>query len=187
MNNNYMLNTILINEEMLKLYSLMSRNVGIDKVVPFINLSQPIYIEPILGQPLVNELVNQINDNNLTALNKALLIKIAAPLALYTDYLAIRGLAYSITQKGITKEASENSASLNEKELAQFKLDIKNQAEEASELLIKYLCECRDSYPLWAPEDGCLCNDYSTSEGSAKKHFNPNIYFPHKNGGCKNC
>ena len=51
----------LINEELLKLYSNMSRNVGVDKIIPYITLSQPFYIVPVLGEPLVEELQEEID------------------------------------------------------------------------------------------------------------------------------
>lgn len=170
----------LISEDLLKLYSNITRNVGVDKVYPYIALAQPFYITPILGQPLVDELTTEIANNNLTDLNKALVIKIAPALALWVDYLSLRSMAYTITQKGVTKEKSENSDSISEQELAEFKLDIKNNAEQATELLISYLCNCRDNYPLWRPEKDCECEKYLSTEGSTEKPFKSLIYFPKK-------
>lgn len=186
--NNKTNDIIIINEELFKLYSNCSRNVGVDKVIPYINLAQPFYILPILGEPLLNELQEQIAEDKLTEENKSLILKIAPSLALWTDYLALRGLAYSITQKGITKEKSENSESISEKELGEWKLDIKNQAELASELLVKYLCSCQLLYPLWKPSDNCGCNKYEETEGTAKVEKKFTIYFPNKTEnkcGCK--
>ena len=152
--------TLLISEELLKLYSPLSKNVGIDRIFPFVHLAQPYYITPIIGQPLLEELQEQIDNDSLTTENKALIIKIAMPLAMWTTYLAVRGLGYSFTQKGVTKEKSENSESLSEKEMGEYILSLKNQSEMASELLIKYLCHCKDLYPTWRPEKECNCNKY---------------------------
>lgn len=169
----------LINEELLKQFSNMSRNVGVDKILPYINLAQPFYITPILGEPLVEELQEEIESNTLTELNKALILKIAPALALWVDYMASRSLAYTVTQKGITCESSENSKSLDKEELAYFIGSIRESAEQATELLIKYLCKCRDNYPRWKPEKDCQCSKYiPESEGSAKNHFKSVIYFP---------
>lgn len=123
--------TLLISEELLKLYSPISKNVGVDRIFPFIHLAQPYYIVPILGKALTEELQYQIEEDALTEENKALILKIAMPLAMWTSYLAVRGLGYSFTQKGITKEKSENSESLNEKEMAEYMLSLKNQSEMA--------------------------------------------------------
>lgn len=179
---------LLINEDNFKLYSQVSRNVGVDKCYPFLQLAQSFHIEPILGTALLEELQEQIADNEITELNKALLIKIAPALAAFTDFIAARGLAYTITQKGITKEASENSSSLDEKELGYYIGGLREIADKQTEILIKYLCRCQDSYPLWRPEDDCLCSKYAETTGSTKKEYMNVIYFPnkpHKGCGCK--
>lgn len=180
----------LINEELLKQFSNMSRNVGVDKILPYINLAQPFYITPILGEPLVEELQEQISTNTLTELNKGLILKLAPALALWVDFLSARSLAYTITAKGITREHSENSESLSKEELGYYIGSIRESAEQATELLIKYLCKCRDNYPLWKPEKECQCSKYiPESEGSAENHFKSVIYFPsgRPNGCNKKC
>ena len=178
--------TLVISEELLKLYSPISKNVGVDRVFPFVHLAQPYYILPILGKPLMEELQLQVEEDTLTDENKALILKIAMPLAMWTSYLAVRGLGYSMTQKGVTKEASENSQSLNEKEMGEYILSLKNQAEMAQELLIAYLCGCRELYPLWKPSVECNCAKYEPSEGDNKRTYHNLIYFPsaHKDDKC---
>ena len=172
--------TLMISEELLKLYSPISKNVGVDRIYPFVHLAQPYYIVPILGKPLSEELQQQIEDDSLTEENKALILKIAMPLAMWTTYLAVRGLGYNFTQKGVTKEHSENSESLNEKEMGEYILSLKNQAEMAQELLISYLCNCSDLYPLWRPQIECNCNKYMPTDGSNERIFHNLIYFPNK-------
>lgn len=185
MGKNMLNTTFIINEELLKLYSNMTRNVGVDKVMPYINLAQPFFIEPVLGTPLMVELQSQVENNELTELNKALILKIAPALSLWTDYLAARGLTYTVTAKGITKEKSENSESINEKELAEFIHSIRENAENATELLVKYLCNCADSYPLWRPEKDCNCSKYVPTDGSSEVPLTTLIYFP--SGRTDNC
>lgn len=178
--------TFLINEDLLKLYSVMSRNVGIDKIVPFINLAQPMEIETILGDALSEELKLQINSDTLTELNKALLVKIAPALALWTDFYALRSMAWTVTQKGITREHSENSEALNKEELAYYQESLRENAETATELLIRYLCKCAEEYPLWKPSDDCLCNKYNKeNNGKAQKPVTSLIYFP--SGSLQHC
>lgn len=177
--NNKLGEIIIINEELFKNYSNVSRNVGVDKVFPYLQLAQPYYIENILGEPLLFELQTQIAQDNLTELNKALILKVAPALSLWTDYLAARSLAYSFTAKGLTKEKSENSESLNDKELAEYIHAIREQAEMASQLLVKYLCRCASSYPLWAPDSDCDCSKYlQENNGTAQKPEKNLIYFP---------
>lgn len=182
--------TLLISETLLKLHSPISKNVGVDRIYPFVTLAQEYYVVPVIGQPLKEELQHQIVDDTLTEANKALILKIAPSLAFWTSYLAVRGLAYSFTQKGILKEKSENSDPIEEKELAEYELSLKNQAEMYTELLIKYLCHCQELYPLWKPEKPCLCEKYEEGEGSNERTFHDLIFYPNKHkkkcGGCKN-
>ena len=182
--------TVIISEELLKLHSGMSKNLPIDKIFPFCILAQNFFLEPILGTALLGELQLQVEDDSLTQENKALIIKIAPCLALYTEYLAMRSLAYSVTAKGVTLEESENSRSINEKELGELIIDIKNRSQMAQELLIKYLCRCRELYPLWRPEQPCVCNKYEPTEGDNHRDFDGLIYFPNRvnpHNGCGKC
>lgn len=177
--------TMLISEELLKLYSPISKNVSVDKVYPYLHLAQPYFIEPILGTALLQELQHQIEDDNLTEENKALIIKIAPVLANYATYLAMRSLTYSITEKGITRENSENSSTIDRNELGDYILNIKNLAEMHTEVLIKFLCNCQDLYPLWRPENECNCSKYMPTDGNNKNELKYTVYFPKKKNGCE--
>lgn len=184
------LNTVfLIDEELLKAYSTMSLNVGVDKIIPYLTLAQEFYLEPILGTPLMTELQLQISTDTLTDVNKGLIIKIAPCLSAWCDYLSARSLAYTVTQKGIVKEHSENSESLNEKELAYYFHQFRETADLATELLVKYLCRCADSFPLWRPENDCDCTKYlKENNGTADPDEKFLIYFPSgKRSGCPKC
>ena len=178
--------TLLISQELLALHSPISKNVGVDRVYPFLALAQEYYIAPILGRPLMEELQNQIETSGLTEENKALILKIAPCLAFYTSMLACRGLGYSFTQKGLTKERSENSEALNEKELGEYILSLKNQSEMYKELLVKFLCQCQELYPSWRPESDCHCSKYlEPDEGRATTERQFLIYFPkQRRDGC---
>lgn len=149
--------TIIISEELLKLYSSISSNVDVEKVYPYILMAQQFYIEPILGTALYTDLQKEVAkkqenpDYIISSEYQALILKTAPALAQYIDYLSLRSLAYSQTEKGITKQKSENSESINRDELADYILDIKNRAELAAKLLRDYLDSCNE-YPLYKPE-----------------------------------
>lgn len=177
--------TLLISEELLKLYSPLSKNISVDKVYPYLHLAQPYFVEPILGTALLQELQQQIEDDELTEENKALIIKIAPVLANYATYLAMRSLTYSITEKGITRENSENSSTIDRNELGDYILNIKNLAEMHTEVLIKFLCNCQELYPLWRPENECNCSKYLPTDGNNKNDKKFTVYFPKKNNGCE--
>jgi len=185
--NKKLIETMLISEELLKLYSPISKNVSVDKVIPFVYLAQNYYIAPVLGDALLEELQNQIDEDELTEENKALIIKIAPALANYSTFLALRSLTYTVSEKGVVLEASENSRSINKDELAPFLEDVKRQAEMGIELLTKYLCRCSDLYPLWRPLDTNCCDKWKELTGTANPIDKPLIYFPRKVNGCGGC
>ncbi len=179
---------LIISEELLKLYSPLSRNVDVDKVYPFLHLAQEFYLEDILGIALLEELQSQVESGEITEENKALLLKVAPVLANYACYLAMRSLTYSVTDKSITLEKSENSQPISEKELGEYILSLKNLCEMHKEVLIKYLCRCALTYPLWRPQsDECNCEKYIPTDGSADVDRAFTVYFPNKKKGCDKC
>ena len=179
---------LIISEELLKLYSPLSRNVDVDKVYPFLHLAQEFYLEDILGIALLEELQSQVESGEITEENKALLLKVAPVLANYACYLAMRSLTYSVTDKSITLEKSENSQPISEKELGEYILSLKKLCEMHKEVLIKYLCRCALTYPLWRPHsDECNCEKYIPTDGSADVDRAFTVYFPNKKKGCDKC
>lgn len=180
--------TLIISEELLKLYTPLSKNVDVDKVFPYLHLAQPYYLEPILGDALLTELKTQVESGEITEENKALILKCAPVIGYWATYLAMRSLTYSVTEKGITKETSENSSSIDRTELGDYILSIKQQAEMYTELLIKYLCRCALSYPLWRAEEDCHCEKWVETDGKAEQDKKFTVYFPNKRKGtCDGC
>lgn len=181
---------LLIDEANLKLWSPISKNVSVDKIFPFVTLAQEFYLTDILGLPLKEELQQQVADDDLSPENKALMIKIFPVLGFWTSYLALRSIAYTSSQKSLVKEHSENSEALNDIEVGEYLLQLKNNAEQFSEILIRYLCHCKELYPLWRPSKPCLCDKYEPGEGSNERTFHNLIYFPNQIKkdccGCKN-
>ena len=180
--------TLIISEELLKLYSPLSKNVDVDKIYPYLHLAQPYFVEPILGDALLEELQYQVSNDCLTEENKALLLKCAPVLANYATYLALRSLTYSVTEKSLVKEHSENSESISRNELGDYILSLKETCEMHKEVLIKYLCRCSLTYPLWRPLEDCDCKKYMPNDGSADVDRSFSVYFPSKNKkGCDYC
>lgn len=185
--NKKLIETMLISEELLKLYSPISKNVAVDKILSFVYLAQNYYINPVLGDALMEELQQQIDEDELTDENKSLILKIAPALANYTTFLALRSLAYTVSEKGVVLEASENSRSINKDELAPFMEDVKRQAEMSIDLLTKYLCKCSELYPLWRPLDTNCCDKWKELSGTANPIDKPLVYFPRKINKCGAC
>ena len=175
----------IINEELLKLYSPLTLNADITDFYPYILLAQELYIKPIIGEALLIELKEQIKENDLTEDNSALIIKIAPVLALYTCYQGLPFLWARLEAKGLTVKSSENSESIEMKDLNQLRLFLKNDAEAFQLTLIEFLCKCKSSYPLWQPDNESCCNQFEKNEfGSASPKFDSGIFFKNKPNNC---
>ncbi len=178
--------TPLINEELLKLHSPITSDVDVTDFIPYLVIAQDLYIAPIIGEPLMVELREQIESNTLSPHNSDLILKIAPVLSFYTVYQGLPFHWASIVNKGITIRESENSKGIDINDLSQLRRWVKDDAERFTSLLIEFLCKCRTNYPLWRPAEGFSCCNDIIGKGSAKQNFDSGFYFPHKSKNC-NC
>ena len=174
----------IISEELFKLYSPVTANTDITEFIPYISIAQELHIEPILGEPLMSEIKEQIQNNDVTEENSSLIVKVAPALSFLTVYQALPFHWASIINKGITIRESENSKGIDIKDLAQLRQWIRNDADLLKDQLISFLCKCRANYPLWRPQNINCCDD-KIEEGSNKKTFNSGFYF--RNKGSRGC
>lgn len=177
------LQTPIINEELFKLHSPVTANVDIEEFLPYICIAQELHIEPVLGEPLMTELKEQIMSNTLTEHNSSLIVKVAPTLSFYTIYQALPFHWATIANKGVTIRESENSKGVDVKDIAQLRRWVKDDADLLKGQLVDFLCKCRTNYPLWRPLNTNCCDDI-IPEGSASKSFDSGFYFSKKNDGC---
>lgn len=175
----------LISEALFKLHSPVTANTDITEFIPYISIAQELYIEPILGEPLMTELKDQIQNNSLSEANSDLIIKLAPALSFYAVYQALPFHWATIVNKGVTVRESENSKGVDIKDIGQLRRWIKDDAQTLQDQLIRFLCNCRTNYPLWKPINNC-CNDI-INEGSNERSFDSGFYFKRRknNCGCK--
>ena len=161
----------IISEELLKASSPITTDTVITEFVPYVAIAQSIYIEPVLGTPLMDELKLQVEENSLTPLNSKLILKAAPPLAYFTAYQALPFHWAKIVNKGITIKESENSKGVALDDISQLRRWLRNDAELLLKLLVKYLHKHKEEYPLWRPEEKCGVQG-GTDDGS----FETGIY-----------
>jgi hypothetical protein len=163
-----MLQLPLISKELFKQYSPVTSNTDIAEFVPYIGIAQELHIEPLLGEPLMRELKEQIAANSLTPQNSSLILKIAPAFSFYAVYQALPFHWAAIVNKGVTIRESENSKGVDIKDIAQLRQWIKNDAAILARQLTAFLQRCKADYPLWRPAD---CNS------SEQKAFDSGFYF----------
>lgn len=119
-------------------------------ITPMISDNQRVYIEPILGTALYNEITTQITNSTLTVLNTTLLNEYVIPCLInYVKSDAALNLNFKLTNKAVTSKNSENSNPVTKDESIFLMQHWKHRAEYYAERITKYLQENRTSYPLF--------------------------------------
>lgn len=147
---------ILITEAYLKAYSPIPLNYNWKDIKPFITIAENIYIVPILGKQLYDELIDQVTDNTVTDVNSTLLLKLY-PLEALT--VVIESLPFqwaNITEKGITLGKSDNSDSIDRKDLTELMNHLKSEVDVLTRGVKKFLEDNKECFPLYVSEN-CGC------------------------------
>lgn len=143
-------NILFISETTLKDRSLLQDNVDPKLIRPTIKQTQDMYIEPILGTGLYQELQEQIEDNTLTGLNKKLLdLYVTDCICWYVASEMVMSLGFKMTNKNVLRKNSENSNEASLSELFDLMNYYKNKAEWYAQRITNYLCENIVDYPLY--------------------------------------
>lgn len=142
--------TLFLTEEYLKQYSIVNDNVDMGVVTPTLIKIQDMYIHPIIGTALFEELKTQIQAETVTGLNETLLDMIRKCMLRYFESEAAIIFTYRYMNKGIQKKNSENSQPADLSEINMLMEKFKNEAEWYAERITKYLIENETSYPLYS-------------------------------------
>ena len=148
---------MIINEKYLKKYSPIPLNFNIDEVVNYVPVAEKIWVIPVIGVDLFNEIEEQVENNELSPENSTLLTEggLWQYLSFATVCEALPMLWSRITEVGITKGKSDNSDSLDLKDMVYVANHLRGQVEVLKDQLKHWLCEHQDSFPL---VDVCACS-----------------------------
>ena len=142
---------IFIGSQELKDNGLINGSVDVNKFLPYIEISQDIHIQNILGTDLYNRLKDGIVADDLNADEVILLddyIKstlIHFALAEYYPFAA-----YRITNGGIYKHTSENEQTIDVNEVEALVRSETSYAKYYSKRLVDYLCVNYSLYPEYS-------------------------------------
>ena len=151
----------LITEEYFKTYSPISDNYNIKDIKPYFHVAEKLWIEPIIGTPLYEELLDEVEKNEVTPENATLLLNIYPLLAFAIVYESLPFVGYHLSQVGITKGKSENSEPVSINDVNYISTQLRNQCETMKKLLKKFLDENAEHYPLYYADNTveCKCDD----------------------------
>lgn len=153
---------MIINKKLLAEYSPLPlpSNYDMADIINYVSVAQEIWVRPIIGDDLLDEIEQQVEDNDLSDENSALM----------TDGHLIQYLAYAtvleglpvlwvrFAETGIVTGKSENSESISLKDMTYVEGHIRRQVEVLKESVRKWLCDHAGSFPaLDCCSCGCSC------------------------------
>ena len=144
-----------MNKEYLKEYSLLPINFNTDEIWNFIPLAEQLHIVPIIGQEMYKELLDQVENNEVTPENASLLLQIYPFEGLAIMEVSMPYIAYHITEVGITKGSSENSDSVNTNDINYLTNYVRSQMTLCKERLIEFISQNSELYPSIKIEHKC--------------------------------
>ena len=131
----------IINKEYLKEYSPIPKNYNLDEVSNYIKISELIWVKPIIGDALYEELLEQVEDENISETNSTLLLHVYPLLGFSVVYEAMPFIWADISTVGITIGHSENSESLKLSDLDYLLKHLKSRMEVRQDELKCFLKE----------------------------------------------
>ena len=159
---------MIINEKYFKEYSPIPLNYDLSEIRNYIGVAEKIWVVPVLGQDLYDEIQSQVDENKLSDENSTLLTE--GGLWQYLAFATcLEGLAFiwaNFSEVGITLGKSDNSESVNLKDITYIEQNLRRQVEVLKDSLIKWLNSHLDSFPKYVP--------YCTSP-EAMYEPNPNV------------
>lgn len=125
-------------------------NVSDDELVPFIKIAQDTGLQRALGTNLMKDLQNKVANSSLNADEVILLEEYIQPCVVWlvTQEWTLFS-HYKYTNKGITKQTSDNSASADFKEVNFLRDDVRNKGEYFKERLTRYLLANQPLFPMY--------------------------------------
>ena len=162
--------TKLITEQEVKNYTDLPNNLKTSNLSFSITVAQDLYIRSAIGEDLYSELLDQTQNDTLTALNLTLLngdnrlfrgIKFA--LAWWVAYEVYPYLHTKVTPTGIQTKSTDEAISADSRDVETRRNIAKKKAEYYLDQLIKYLCDKDTDYPLF--RDNSLDNTTMLYDG----------------------
>lgn len=141
---------LLISEDRIKETSFLDENVDADLIKDVIELCQDKYILPLMGTALFNEVLDKIDNDQITGSYETLLKSyIHKALKWYVLFEGIPVLTYKFMNKSILKKNSENSQPIDSEDVTRLMDNFRNNAEMFAQRLTKYLIANNTTFTLY--------------------------------------
>lgn len=155
--------TQLISVKYFKQYNGIDTNVSDSICTSVINKAQMKFIQELLSDSLYYDLSEKAKTSNLNADEKHLLDKYVQPaLAEYALYSYVFSSSYQHKAIGLVQPTEANSSVNVYKDLRNYRMDVRNDAEEMGNRLVTYLKNNVAKFPKYNVIDENTVNDTNT-------------------------
>lgn len=149
---------MIINKKYLKAYSPLPSNYDVTEVLNYVDIAERLWVVPVIGQDLYDEIAEQVSSNQVSEENATLLT--TGGLWQFLSYATVlQGLAFlwvNISSIGITLGKSDNADSVSMKDLTYVENGLRRTVEILKDQLLDWLDSHADSFPLYVPRP-CGC------------------------------
>ena len=149
----------------LKRNTIVDGNVDIDKFIQFIKIAQEIHIQNYLGGALYNRISDDIIANNLTGDYLLLVQDYLKDMLIHfamVDYLPFS--AYQVSNGGVFKHTSENSANETKNEIDYLVDKHRDFAQFYTRRFLDYMCFNNNLFPEYtANQNGEMYPDHDAN------------------------
>lgn len=173
---------MIINEKYFKQYSPIPVNYNMTEVKNYIPVAEKIWVKPLIGYDLFDEIETQVKNNTVSEANATLLTEggLWQYLSFATVYEALPMIWSHISEVGVTKGKSDNSDSLDLKDMTYVSQHLRNQVEVLKDQLKRWICE---HYTYYEKADLCSCGCEQCCQTNPKLNYpNPQyqVYKPYR-------
>lgn len=154
----------VINKDYFLENSPIGKNFNIDDIYQYFNIAEKLYIIPEIGQEQYDELLGQVIENKVSEVNSVLLLQLYPLLSYAITYQALPFLWANIAEVGITLGKSDNSDSVQLKDLDYISTRLVSTIETLKRQLRDWLDDYDDNYPMikaYRESDNCPCGNKS--------------------------
>lgn len=144
---------MIINEKYFKKYSPIPLNYDLSEIRNYIGVAEKIWVIPVIGQDLYDEIQKQVDENSLSDENSTLLTEggLWQYLAFATCLESLAFIWANFSEVGITLGKSDNSESVTLKDITYIEQNLRRQVEVLKESLIMWLNSHSKSFQLYVP------------------------------------
>ena len=151
---------MIINKKFFAEYSPIGKNYDYSEIMLYVPVATEIWLRPILGDKLLNEIEEQIKTNTVSDANATLLTtgNVWQYLCYATCYEGLPFLWTNISEVGITLGHSDNSDSVSLKDMTYIQQHLRNQVEARKDFAIHWINDHIQHFPLICQCKGCDCS-----------------------------